>query len=758
MAREYTAIDKIMGRLFDETKRISGGGSSLNRSKGGSRRGGSHARPSISRQSRVGAADGKAIFKSIKTSGTQSRGGLKGQLEYIFNDEKAARIIDPAGRMDSRDVATNADINRITLNWSKNWWSNTRNGNTLHMILSYPQGTSIDHVEKITRAVCTEMFDSGDQRFKYVAAIHDDKESHPHAHVVLNRRGNDNKLFAMRPGTDRSYEAFREAMAAHAARYDIQLDPTFRFERGLTEAQPTQQEQLEAQQQQRAPKQLERTGNDLLMVQEQIKLSAITYQAMAVIAANADCDRLYRAYTEISKTIANESGEIAMPELSQDEHKRFDDYATLINDGLVQTEKLLTTKSVSERVPYEKQLSDTMVAFTALNPNADYARSLHEKPHTQSLYMHQPGEKAADLSNEKAQDLLERIEDDYGLDAKAIAARMQVEDPNQYLEQLWVRSDLEQIAEREGLDVSKDCEEVRELVWTAHEAMRQDFVEAEIIKPIPHLEPDYEYTPPKSDVYEFSDDRLGEEVAATMEHYRQGGAPEDWIADNQERILQETTARYDVERQSYIADHPEVTKPILATVEQNEKGDVYIADQASADNMIADITQRGLIREDFDEMKDTIGSDFVERNPDMPHHVADSLASMYAVVQSTRLASADVERDDELDREDPFAQYRARGVDSRTISVDRHDHLEVINLLKEQTTQDQYDRLRQGDLSAISHITTNTHFARQLALEVDLEETGRGDKLSLENQRVMEEHRENVKGATVSEIEDELER
>jgi hypothetical protein len=66
--------------------------------------------------------------------------------------------------------------------------------------------------------------------------------------------------------------------------------------------------------------------------------------------------------------------------------------------------------------------------------------------------------------------------------------------------------------------------------------------------------------------------------------------------------------------------------------------------------------------------------------------------------------------------------------------------------------------LRQGDLSAISHITTNTHFARQLALEVDLEETGRGDKLSLENQRVMEEHRENVKGATVSEIEDELER
>jgi len=758
MTRKYTAIDKVMGRLFDEQHRHSGGGGSLNRGGGASKRGGRNARPSISRQARVGAADGKAIFKSIKTSGTHSRGGLKGQLEYIFNDEKAARIIDPTGRMETHDAATNADINRITLNWSKNWWSNTRNGNTLHMILSYPQGTSIDHVEKITRAVCAEMFDSGDQRFKYVAAIHDDKDSHPHAHVVLNRRGNDNKLFAMRPGTDRSYEAFREAMAAHAARYDIHLDPTFRFERGLTEAQPTPQEQLDAQQQQRAPKQQERTGNDLLLVQEQIKLSAIAYQAMAVIAANADCERLYRAYTEISKTIANESGEIAMPELSQDEHKRFDDYATLINDGLVQTERLLTTKSISERVPYEKQLSDTMVAFTAINPNADYAKSLHEKPHTQSLYMHQPGEKAAELSSETAQDLLARIENDYGLDAKAIAARMQVEDPNQYLEQLWVRSDLEQSAQREGLDLSKDFAEVRELVWTAHEVMRQNFVEAAIIKPIPHLEPDYAYTPPKSDVYEFSDDRLGEDVAATMEHYRQGGAPQDWIADNQERILQETTARYALERQSYIADHPEIAKPILATVEQNENGDVYIADDVSADKMIEDITKRGLIREDFDEMKDTIGSDFVERYPDMAHHVADSLASMYAVVQSTRLASADLERDAELDREDPFSQYRERGQDNRNISVDRKEHLEIINLLKERTTQDQYDRLRQGDLSAISHITTNTHFARQLALEVDLEETGRGDKLSLENQRVMDEHRQSVKTATVSEIDDELER
>ena len=71
--------------------------------------------------------------------------------------------------------------------------------------------------------------------------------------------------------------------------------------------------------------------------------------------------------------------------------------------------------------------------------------------------------------------------------------------------------------------------------------------------------------------------------------------------------------------------------------------------------------------------------------------------------------------------------------------------------------QAEYARLRRGDLSAVSHITGDRHFARQLALEVDLEENGKGNTLSMEDRRAMNAHREAVTRTTVPQIENERE-
>jgi type IV secretion system T-DNA border endonuclease VirD2 len=736
MGRTYSAVDRVVGSLCDRRPKKNGGGS-----LGSRRHSGAGARPSTSRMSRVGASHGKAIFKSVPHSGTKSRSGLKGQLEYIFRDDKLARVIDPTGRLERHESVTNADLNTITLNWSKQWWKGTRDGNTSHMILSYPRGTSIEDVSEITRAVCNEMFNTGDETCKFVAANHDDQESHPHAHVVLNRRGSQNKIFRMVPGTDRSYEGFREAMAAHAARRNIYLDPTFRFERGITQAQPTREEQLTAQAERRAPVQQERTGPDLLRVQEQISFARIAYEAMAVIAANADCPRLERAYEEIAATLATSKGDFSVPALSQDEHQKFDSYVSFINDGLAQTERLLETKSIADRVPFEKRMSDTMVAFTALSPNANYAKALHEPPHTQSIYMHRLGEKGADLRAAEGQEVLQRVGKEYGLNPDAIAARLEVDAPNHYLEQLWVRSDMQQVAAAEGLDFDKDSAEIRDLLWNAHETMRQDLVDAKILTAIPHLQADYAYVPAQSKTYSFIPNRLAQDVAATMDHYREGGAPQDWINDNQDRILSETTARYAAEQRDYLAQHPEITRPIYDTIDTSNTDTFAIADEDAADRLLADLSERGLMRTDRQEMRSVVGSDLANRHSDMPHHVADALGRMYAAVHGARASSQPQQTEVEYGIANRLRWFQDIGKTQRVLTKDISENQELFEALKERLSEAQYDRLRHGDLSAVSEVTNDLTFARQLAVEVDLHENSLGNRLDHAQAGPMQDHR-----------------
>ena len=138
MSKHYSAIEQVMGRLFDREQ------SSRNGSpwrKGGGSSGGKSSRGkglSVSRMSRVGARHGQAIFKLVRTGGVDSKSGLKGQLNYIFRDDKVAEVIDPSGILRAHDEPTNKQINRLVDSLSDNWWANTRNGQSSHMILSFP--------------------------------------------------------------------------------------------------------------------------------------------------------------------------------------------------------------------------------------------------------------------------------------------------------------------------------------------------------------------------------------------------------------------------------------------------------------------------------------------------------------------------------------------------------------------------------------------------------------------------------------------
>lgn len=104
--------------------------------------------PALRRRSRIGARDGAAVFKLIKSGGTTSRSGLKGQLDYVFRGDKLARGVDPTGRFELDARPDTAQLDRLTRTWSRNWWAGTRIGNTRHLILSYPKDVSVDQVEQ----------------------------------------------------------------------------------------------------------------------------------------------------------------------------------------------------------------------------------------------------------------------------------------------------------------------------------------------------------------------------------------------------------------------------------------------------------------------------------------------------------------------------------------------------------------------------------------------------------------------------------
>ena len=94
---------------------------------------------------------------------------------------------------------------------------------------------------------------------------------------------------------------------------------------------------------------------------------------------------------------------------------------------------------------------------------------------------------------------------------------------------------------------------------------------------------------------------------------------------------------------------------------------------------------------------------------------------------------------------DPFAHYRARSGDDYSLTNNREEHLEVVQLLKEHTTDAQYDRFRRGDLTAIDHITDDPVFGRQLMKVAELDNRSTGFQMSAETERLMADSRDFLK-------------
>lgn len=91
---------------------------------------------------------------------------------------------------------------------------------------------------------------------------------------------------------------------------------------------------------------------------------------------------------------------------------------------------------------------------------------------------------------------------------------------------------------------------------------------------------------------------------------------------------------------------------------------------------------------------------------------------------------------------DPFEHYRARSGEDYTLTHTAEEYQEVVRLLKENTTDEQYDSFSRGDLTAIDHITDDPVFGRQLLAEAVLDIRSSGVRLSWETEVVLSDHRD----------------
>lgn len=179
-----------------------------------------------------GAYTPQAVFKIIRSGGCYNKADLNKQMNYVLG--KADHVIDPRYRHDGGKELTARQVSKLASEWTDGWRGKIENGNSMHLMMSYPQGTDIEKVKAITRGVCDELIGQGYGRWNYIVGIHTDKD-HPHAHVIVDRRNDENELFYLAKDSELTYDRFKDAMVEWGREVGVEMINTSRFSRGITE-------------------------------------------------------------------------------------------------------------------------------------------------------------------------------------------------------------------------------------------------------------------------------------------------------------------------------------------------------------------------------------------------------------------------------------------------------------------------------------------------------------------------------------------
>jgi len=243
--------------------------------------------PRSSQLWRFALGSNAAVIKKISRGGTHSKRELRAQVDYLFS--KSAAIFGNAVVLDPKASGLSTEERKeIAETWSEGWYGSTKNGQTTHLLLSFPSHVAPGKAKAIAEEWAFEMFQSGDhqdEEWAYVAALHTDRP-HPHVHIVVNNRGLvRDAWFFMAKEHHFNLAMMKTRMVEIAAEEGIVLDATSRVARGILSYGPSRGEIERARAEGRKPVERPREGRALEDGLTMVSKTAETLRGLAHAAA-----------------------------------------------------------------------------------------------------------------------------------------------------------------------------------------------------------------------------------------------------------------------------------------------------------------------------------------------------------------------------------------------------------------------------------------------------------------------------------------
>lgn len=620
MARN-SAVEAVTGEIFREGwDRIRGSMQGLNSKK--------HAQ--LYRAARGHRA---AVFKAIKNGGTHNKGQLSNQLSYITRDHKLSHFVDSRGTFDGKTRFDDKDIKNLTDRFAERWSSDFRPkmGNTTHMLMSFPHGTKADDVRDIASDVCERFFETDEGHFDYVIAIHKDRD-HPHAHIVLNRRSQEGEFFYLGRDHRFNYDDFRFAMVEEAEKYGVKLEATRRVDRGVVHYPPSTREIYAVKEDAsngvvREPVPRERVGRNLARTLAEIASTRVVYHSLAAEASADSREEISEALLKAAELLAKGSTIQHDGDIYMGAAEDFDDLRGQYAETVEEVQARIARLPEGQRADNERRLNEIQASLRRMQPLGLRSVMLEQKPSEGGIYSETNinAELVGRLSEGSARAQIDNALRGTGINAETVVNRIETGAPNAALESQWVADDLAKVAETEGLNLERkdDLEAARERLNQVHVELGTALERAEVLRD------DGVIVEAREIRFHFDQAQFDDTTRAIRQELRGQGVNEAQLGARAVEIENLAFDRIETEQQTYLEVRQEILSGPDAVYRTDEEGRGQITDQQLADRLdreIEVILDRAPANQSISE---AVASDFKDRYPDMPDHVARGLGDTY---------------------------------------------------------------------------------------------------------------------------------
>ncbi|SEO18154.1 type IV secretion system T-DNA border endonuclease VirD2 [Paracoccus alcaliphilus] len=424
---------------------------------------------------RVSQGSNSVVLKKIYRGGTHTPKQLANQFNYLFG--KSTGLFGNMVEHDAEGRTLTAEERQNIIDaWSDGWGRDTKNGQTTHLLVSFPADLKAEKARKIAEIWAVETFQTGHtgvpgtDEWAYVAALHTDR-ANPHVHIVVNNRGlEQGEWFYMAQDHVHNLHDMKERLVAIAADMGVTLDSSSRLDRGVLTYGPSRAEIEAARREDRPVHEKPLQGRALRNALSYIGQGKVALRALASFASAASLDDISANLDRAAEIL--ERGGVITPakmelKMDIDNVQTRADLAKAFPKWLEDVETEIGTRNPAEQAELRKDLANVTSLVLRDLGDAEGAELAKRRPVSEIYRTQQTDDRASrdgaektigtDAATEIRNDVLARAEQ-IGFDRDAIASRLAQPADNAWQERQWVVDDLQAVAKHGNLDLDNQAD------------------------------------------------------------------------------------------------------------------------------------------------------------------------------------------------------------------------------------------------------------------------------------------------------------